>query len=98
MSPATTLLALQRTIQQRKEDTSGTQAPCHKHFLSSWVYLWKCQCPDREVFTGGPKRAGANFEGMCSRWETIMDSKVAEQPRAVMQEGEGGGWGALSDA
>ena len=26
MSPATTLLALQRTIQQRKEDTSGTQA------------------------------------------------------------------------
>lgn len=34
MSPATTLIALQRTIQQRKEDTSGTQAPCHNHFLS----------------------------------------------------------------
>ena len=45
MAPATTLLALQRIIQQRKDDTSGTQVSSYNATAAAlpltWVNHWE---------------------------------------------------------
>ena len=91
MAPATTLLALQRTIQQRKEDSSGAHASCHR--APQAIECSSVRLLDRIP----PTQPMLSVENVCGRWETFMDGKAAEQPRALVPKGEGGGRRAMSN-